>query len=426
MKVEQKRRGKDFSLSEFVKKLHYYAYLETVLLISVYLIIGYLLNPNDICILNGKFSYILILLSIITLFHGFESGMLGIGIIAVVMWYFYPTFNYVQFLSTLIMILILSEFHYYWTKKIREAEAGSEYRDIKLNELSRAFYTLKISHDQLEKNYVTKPMSLRNSILHIKEIEGDDKQKITDFLQFLEKSFNINSSAIASKDDPRADDNRLAIIARSDDALDYIDFQDQLVQKSLELKKPIFVSDDNIKQSKYVAIIPALQQENIVGLLLIEKMPFMSFNKENLTSIAILTEYFFNEIRKDDMLAKDKRLQVIMDEEYKYEYFRLYELYKINQIDSTTLVIKIDNELLAVRMFETIKKLLRSLDISTLTQHEGVYFISILFPLGHISVTTGFLNRLLSNMSDITEDQFDHITFGYGQIDLYDKYIHNG
>ncbi|WP_345991085.1 hypothetical protein [Sulfurimonas sp. HSL-1716] len=422
MKVEQKRIRDDFTLSQFVKKLHYYAYLETVLLVSAYLLIGYLLNPKDICILNGQFPYILILLSIITLFHGFESGMLGIGIIALAMWYFYPSFNYVQFLTTLMMVLILSEFHYYWSKKIREAEADSEYRDIKLNELSRAFYTLKISHDQLEKNYVTKPMSLRNSIMHIKETGGDDEYKINNFLKFLEKSFNIGSGSIALKESGE----NFAIAARSEDASNSLDLNDQLIQKSMETNKPVFVSDDNIKQSRYLAVIPALQREKIVGLLLIEKMPFMSFNRENLTSIAILTEYFFNEIKKENILLEDDRLQAILDKEYRYEYFRLYELYKFNKIDSTTLVIKVDNELLATRMFETIDKLLRSLDIATLIKHKEVFFISILFPLGHRSVTTGFINRLLTNMNDIQEDQFEHITFGYGQIDLYDKYISNG
>ncbi len=426
MKVDQKRIKNDLQLSLFLKKLHYYAYFETTLLIILYLIIGYAINPDDICILNGQFSYILILLSVITLFHGFENGMLGVGFIAVAMWYFYPSFNYVQFLTTLMMVLILSEFHYYWTKRIREAETDAQYRDIKLNELSRAFYSLKISHDQLEKNYVTKPMSLRNSIMQIKELEGDKKEKYGSFLRFLEKSFNINVGSIAYKNDEPSQEEKFTIIARSDEASNEIKMDDQLIQKSLDFKKPIFVSDDNIQQSKYIAVIPALQQDTIVGLLLVEKMPFMSFNRENLTSIAILVEYFFNEIRKEDVLIKDQRLKIISDKEYLYEYFRLYDLYKLNKIDSVTLVIKVDQELLALRMFETIKKLLRSLDMVTMIKHEERFYISILLPLAHKSVSAGFLNRLLNEMGDIDESQFEYITFGYDQIDLYDRYINNG
>ena len=423
MKVKQKRKNEESVLSSFLNELHNYAYFETVLLLSAYLAFGYILNPNDICILNSQVPYILILLTIITLFHGFENGMLGVGIIALAMWYFYPSFNYIEFLKILIMVLILSEFHYYWTKKIRETEADSQYKNTKLNELSRAFYSLKISHDQLEKNYVTKPMSLRNSLMSIKEMRGDNQQKFNSFLKLLEKSFNLNIGSIAYKDDRNFGYDAFKIIAKSNEALSNLDLKDQLIEKSIEMKKAIFVSDDNIKHSQYIAVIPALQQDSIVGLLLIEKMPFMSFNKENLTSIAILFEYFFNDIRKENVLMQDDRLKSISDDEYRYEYFRLYGLYKLNQIDSTTLVIKVNSELLSLRLYKTIIKLLRSLDMVTLIKHNNVFHVSILFPLADNSVATGFLSRLLKNISNLNENQFEYMIFGFKQIDLYDEYI---
>lgn len=421
--MEQKRIKVESKLSSFVKKMHKYAYLETFFIVSIYLLFGYILNSHDICILNGQFSYILIILSIITLFHGFENGMLGVGIIAFAMWYFYPSFNYVVFLSTLMMILILSEFHYYWTKRIREAEANAQYRNVKLNELSRAFYSLKISHDQLEKNYVTKPMSIRNSILSIKEMNGDQKEKFNSFLKLLEISFNVSVGSIAYKNETDSKKNTFIIIAKTDDALSDIQLNDQLIEKALEMKKPVFISNDNIKQSKYIAVIPTLQQDNVIGILLIEKMPFMSFNRETLTSIAIISEYFFNEIKKENVLMQDNRLQAISDEEYKYEYFRLFNLYKLHKIDSTSLVIKVNSELLAIKLYETIDKLLRSLDMVTLIEHKYLFYISILFPLADKAVSIGFLDRLLKHLHDITEDQFEYMTFGYEKIYLYDEYI---
>ncbi|MDQ7066885.1 MAG: hypothetical protein Q9M40_02155 [Sulfurimonas sp.] len=94
------------------------------------------------------------------------------------MWLLYPVFAYIEFLVALMMTLIFSEFHYYWGQKIKQAEIQANYRGAKLDELSKAFYTLKISHDQLEKNYVVKPMSIRNSIEYIinqkETIDADD------------------------------------------------------------------------------------------------------------------------------------------------------------------------------------------------------------------------------------------------------------
>ncbi|MBU0719751.1 hypothetical protein KJ877_00255 [bacterium] len=284
MKIERKRIKEKSRLASITKYLHDYAYLETLVIVGIYLLVGYMMNPEDICILKGEIPYILILLAIVTLFHGFESGMITTSILALAMWYFYPTFQYVDFLIVLMMTLIFSEFNYYWNKRIKEAETDSEYRGIKLNELSKAFYTLKISHDQLEKNYVIKPMSLRNSIAVIKETNFTDKDHYENFLKLLEKAFNVSIATIAYKE---TEDTGFKMIARSSDLNEDADFEDPLVKDVLERKKPIYISDDVNNKSKYIAVVPALQNEETVGLLLIEKMPFMSFNKENLISISL-------------------------------------------------------------------------------------------------------------------------------------------
>ena len=421
--VEQKRTGEVTKLTSLVKKLHDYAYMETFILVVLYLTFGFFKDRNDVCILNGQLSYILILLSIITLFHGFESGLFGIGLIALAMWFFYPTFDYVQFLFTLMMILIFSQFHYYWTKKIRETELNSEYKNIKLNELSRAFYTLKISHDQLEKNYVTKPMSLRNSIMFIKESKGNTKEKFESFLKLLEKSFNVSSASLAQLNPTDTKNENFEILAKSDEAHAQIDLKDPLIQKSIELKKPIFISDEELNQSRYVAVIPSLENEKTTGLLLIEKMPFLAFNRENLTSIAIILEYFFNEIQKGNILSNYNYLHVIKDEEFKYEYFRLYENFKKFKIDSTSLVLKFESELLAEQTYEAITKLLRSLDMVTLVKQQKLFYICIFFPIADKAVAAGFLNRLLKSNKLLSEKQFEYMTFGYQHIHLFDEYI---
>jgi len=155
------RQSKINSILEHVQN---FAYFETLILVLLYLGVGYLVDAQDICILHSQVSYMLILLSIITLFHGFENGLFALAILAVAIWLFYPIFEYQSFLVALMMTMIFSEFHYIWTKKIKKAEIDANYRGLKLDELSKSFYALKISHDQLEKNYVVKPMSIRNSI----------------------------------------------------------------------------------------------------------------------------------------------------------------------------------------------------------------------------------------------------------------------
>lgn len=446
MKVKHNRVQERSLLESVLKIIHDYAYIETLVIVALYLLIGYLIDPNDICIINGEISYILVLLAVITLFHGFENGILTVGIIAFAMWYFYPSFQYIEFLVTLMMTMIFSEFHYYWTKKIQTAEINADYRGVKLDELSKAFYTLKISHDQLEKNYVIKPMSIRNSIEHIinKNREINEKYDVTkrereyylDFLALLEKSFNVQSALIIYKRDDQNEEllseTTANIVFGSNTPEEEIKdvFKNYLVDKAVSRMTSIYISDKLGEptvvpdiNSDYIAALPAIQEGKVVGVLVIRKMPFMAFNRENLTSISILMEYFSIEIRHKDVLDVSKEISIVQDEKFKFEYARLKYLYEKYKVASIVLVIRIDNELQATRIYEKIMKMLRSLDMVTIVEQNELYYITLMFPLHEKAAALGYLNRLLNSLDEEKDKKFNYMTFDFSQTRLLNKYL---
>ena len=439
MKQISKRIKKLSRLEYIVKKIRKYAYVETFILIGAFLAIGYFINPQDICLTQEKVPYLLIILAILTLFHGFESGFIAMTLISLSMWKFYEKFPYVEFLVYLMLVLIFSEFHYYWTKKIRELKIDDDYKASKLDELSKAFYSLKISHDQLEKNYVLKPMSIRSAIEEItlhKDMQNHN-QKYKDFLILLEKSFNLQSGLIIHKtlyNDNKTLTPQNASITyghsfENDSTLNIYD--DYIVKHALERKKPVFVSDENknptlqqVEEDRFLAAIPTVYNDEILSVLVIEKMPFMAFNKENLISIAILLEYLSIEIYKQEVLELPSKIEsIFQDKTFKYEYSRLQYLQKKYKISSTLLVIKIDNELQTIRVFEKTQRLLRSLDIVMQTKQKDKHYLIVLFPLNEQAVALGFLNRLLYNLKNDKDKNFEYMTFNITQEDLLYQYI---
>jgi len=446
MKVKSNRVQERSTLDTILKFVHEYAYLETFIIVTFYLGLGYLIDPNDICILNGEISYILILLAIITLFHGFENGVLSMTIIAFAMWFSYPSFEYTEFLVALMMTMIFSEFHYYWTKKIKEAEMNSTYRGTKLDELSKAFYTLKISHDQLEKNYVIKPMSIRHSIEYIikKNQEINESENIADknreyylsFLGLLEKSFNIQNALILYKhadDEEKFLDEKNAYIAYNSKSSEY-DIEDivadYLVDKAISRHTPIYISDQNGDptinsnyNSEFIGAIPAVLENSVTCVLIIKKMPFMSFNRENLTSISILLEYFSIEIRKKHVLRNSNEISIVENEEFRFEYARLRHLYNNFKTGSINLVIRVDNEVQATRIYEKVEKMLRSLDMVTMIENNEMYYIILMFPLHDKAAALGYLNRLLLFLDEEKDKKFDYMTFDMSQTKLLNKYL---
>jgi len=440
------KRSQD-QLSVVIAKLQDFAYLETFTLVALYLGVGYLINAQDICMIDSQVSFILILLSVITLFHGFENGLFALVLLAFALWFFYPVFAYTEFLVALMMTLIFSEFHYFWTKKIKKAELDANYRGSKLHELSKAFYALKISHDQLEKNYVVKPMSIRNSIGEIirQKIDVDNDAEINlnertkeyykNFMILLEKSFSVSKSLVVYKSTQSttilSEDNALQVCS-STCAVKNLKgiFNNYLVDKAISRQQAVFISDEsgnpdleNLNETKFVAAIPSVLDGEVVSVLAIEMMPFMSFNRENLTSIALLLEYLSLSVAKEDSLYLSKELDSIEDKDFRNEYIRLKHLFDKYEVESTVLVIKIDNELQSLKISTLVQKMLRSLEFTT-TLHSGKnYYIVNLFPLHDKSSAVGYVNRLQEVLDDERDKKFEHMSFNMKESRVLNKYL---
>jgi len=445
MQIPNKRKKELSKYRIFLTFFQKYVYIETFLILGLFFLLGYFISPNDICFLDQKIPYLIVILALITLFHGFQSGFIAMSMTTFVMWYFYAKFPYVDFLVHLLMVMVFSEFHYYWTKKIRELKLDDEYKARKLNELSKAFYSLKISHDQLEKNYVVKPMSIRNAIeeilehstiSHIKDLDKKNEYYYQNFLTLLEKSFHVESGFIVYK--LHNHDNEL--LSEKNSAVLYSSvcekypknkiFNDYLVDKAINYKQPIYISDElgnpDMKvneESQFLSAIPSVYTDKVIAVLVIEKMPFMSFNRENLTSIAILLEYMSISIFQNNLLHDTDMVSIITDKEFRYEFLRLYHIYTIYKVDSTLMVLKLTNELQTIRVSEKIENMLRSLDIVTTIEKKNFYFIVLLFPLNDKSSALGFLNRLVSSIEHEKDKQFEYMTFSIQKIELFNKYI---
>jgi hypothetical protein len=343
------------------------------------------------------------------------------------------------------MTMIYGSFYYYWTRKIKNAEVEANYKAVKLNELSRAFYTLKISHDQLEKNYVIKPMSIRNSIealLSDRETKRLNLKQKTEkyymkFLELLEKSYNIQQSLIIYKlndqeehDEDLSIKNSSVLFSTKSSIYNKKDlFKDYLIEKSLHRNISVYVSDENgepsaehRENSKFIASLPVKIDDKAIALLVIENMPFMSFNRENLTSIAILLEYIVIEIRKNDLLRMHNDLKLDMDKEYLFEYRRMSYIYNKYRTNSVNTVLRIQNALQAKRMYEKITMMLRSLDLATFNEVEGVFYITILFPLHDKSAAIGFINRLRNTLNDEQDKDFKYMIFDMKETALQNDY----
>lgn len=402
-----------------------YPYIETIFIVMAYLALGYYINPEDMLMLQVDFSFLTIILAIITLFHGISSGLLAMIILAIAMQYGYKESQFFYFLREFVLVLIFGEFHYYWSRIIDQHATEDKFTRQKLSELSKAFYMLKISHDQIEKSYVVKPMSLRNSILNIKENSNTQNNTsfFTDFLQLLQKSLQIESSFLLhiEKNKKNTEMNVLAKFLNEED----IDTQDLLIQDAYKKSMPLYVSsDDSYSGSRYLAAIPALSYGEVVGMLVIAKMPFMSFNKDNLISATILVNYMFDEVHKMRIMQNMKEFLPQFQPNFRFESYRLHTLNRDFNTETTMLLFKSYDKLATHLLRESINKNLRTLDLMSYTQGDKFDIVAVLFPFADITSVGGFINRIYNNI-DIqkSSDRIKHTSLSIRDIALMEQYM---
>ncbi len=395
-----------------------YAYLETAIIMVLYFSVGYLTNPNDLCMVSQKISFLTIVMALITLFHGLSSGLLATLLLFVAMNTGYAQFDYAFFLKEFVLVLIFGEFHFYWSRTIEQHRTLAAFTETKLSELSKAFYTLKISHDQLEKNYVFKPMSLRQAIRSIKDgaQAGAEHRTYARFLGLLEKNYMIERSFLLHVD------TQLSVVAKSENDVK-IDLKDLMITEAIEKKMPIYISEHvGTMQSAYLAVIPAVYSHEVRLLLVIEKMPFLSFNKDNLISLSILLSYLYEEFQKVKILDGIRDFFPWFQENFRFELYRLNDLNRIYRIHSTVLVFEIDDPLDAHRLQECISKNLRSLDIMSQVVTPHRILLAVLFPFADEASASGFVKRIFE-LLHVEEKQYRYDIFDLSQLSLLQTYI---
>lgn len=397
------------------------AYLEVTLIMITYFAIGFLTDPNDICMINTKFSVLTFTLALITLFHGILPGVYAILLFGVVMRVGYETFDYIYFLREFVLVLVFGEFHYYWDQKIIKQKVEWEFTNKRVAELGKAFYMLKVSHDQIEKSYVVKPMSLRNAIYSIKEkfTSKESKEGYIDFLLLIKKTLTIEKAYLVAIDE---DGESFEILSQSNEK-DLFDSKDPLMRDTLLRKMPLYVSDgEKYQSSRYLAVIPAVTQNKVVGLLAIEEMPFLAFNRDNLISVSILINYLFFEIEKIKILKTIKDFLPFFRDNFRFECYRLHQIELHHNVASSILVFKTKEPIVTHLLREEIHMHLRTLDIKTELQTEAFDVTAILFPLTDKISIEGFIERA-TNKSAFSNENLEYSSFLLSELDLMKAYI---
>ncbi len=339
-------------------------YIEIVIVFFVIYAISKYISPNNPLFYDSDFGIYFYALVTISLFYGFDAGMLFLVLFFGVGYLVYHKINFYLMSHYFVLLFIFSEFYYFWQKKISLLEQTNKFIKSRLENLGVNYYLLKTSHDEMEQNYILKPFSSREILLQIRNmIKQKKSQTIKTFLLLLSKIFKIESGAFYVLEDDRY------VSKGTIGDIKNLDFKDPLIQKVMTDKTILYTDITNTNNnSKYLAVVPIVSSDEILkGFFVIKELPFFNLNNDTLFSISLFLSYFSSSCEKIEKYAKYG-----FDEEFVAELDKMLLLYKRFKLQSYVVVFDAPQVELAY-----IESMLRGSDIG-LKKENKLFVLSFL------------------------------------------------
>ncbi|ACO03128.1 MAG TPA: hypothetical protein DEP48_00845 [Persephonella sp.] len=382
--------------------------VESLTLSILFVLFGFVWNNDDPLFLNigGNITYYIFVIILLTLYYGLLSGIVSMFVFGISAFFLYEQFPYETFFWYLLITFVLGEFFQYWNRRKERLEEENSFLKEKIEELGRNFFMLKISHDQIEKNYVLKPLSIRSVLRDIRMmILNKEVDLFKNFLMLISRFTNIDGGALYINED-----NGFKKVAQIGKGAE-LNRDDPLVKQAFIDKTSTYLAVNRLEgdvKSEYLAVVPAVDiNGNINGLLLITDMPFLSLNKDNLLTINVFLTYLFDEYN----LAKGLEETVVkfpnIHLSFIKELRKLIHLKSKFGIESSIVVFFMLKQDFLDAAFTEIERGLRGFDISTRCSEVEKEKLIILLPFTGDVAAVEFVNRIKEKIEDIFGEEVE-------------------
>lgn len=385
------------------KHLSRIAVFEVIGFVLVVMLLCVLAEPDDPFLLNRPFPWLWLVPVILALRYGTLAAFGAVGLLGL-LWFLLPTFGIgggafpgTFFLGGLILTLIAGEFSDVWTMRLRRVAEVNAYLNERLDSLTRRHYLLRLSHERLEQELLVKPMTLRDALLRLRRIVAEDAGTSTlphaqEFLHLLSQSCQLEVACLHTLENGKPVMTPVASIGETSE----FDARDLLVQYALEHSTLAHVQTEGLQSenSRYLIAAPLTDSAgSAIGLLVVERLPFLSLNEETLRFLAVLLGYYADSVRLGPT-ARDIILAVpSCPPAFASEIMRLHRIEEQVGIHSTLAALVVQPGLRQSDIvLETVRQA-RQLDIIWEFSEGGRRYILTLMPLQGEAALSGYLLR---------------------------------
>ena len=393
-----------------------YSWVETFAVCLIVLFTGVLARPDDpFFTATGVFPWFILAPVLAAVRYGFSQSFCAALIIlfANIMtvkisgrqeWALPGTYS----LGMFAIAMLVGEFRDIWSRKLVKLERSNEYRQARLDEFTKAYHVMKISHDRLEQENAGKSNSLVSALLDLQKnlSVGDSlKEKAPAVLALLKQNGVLQLASLHLVVNNEVSSQALASVGD----VDSINTEDKLLKMAIKHKMVMSVSPETNEQheTENQACVPLVDSDDVVhGMLVIKQMPFFSFNEHTLKLLAVLGG------RIADILSANKTQKFVGDEQ-QYNFVRHLNRCLLDakqyDVESTVLSIAATNPVTAHNYISSIQKEMRGLDSGFVSfDQDGNPCLMLLMPLTSPSGFASYMLRLeilLAQLHQVSKEE---------------------
>lgn len=273
-----------------------YRWLETAIITLVPIALALLFRPEDPLFVRSDFPWLLLGPLLVGLRYGFAHGFASGLFIALAMG-LRPRLGQLdegvpgaRMVGTLVVGMLAGEFSDRWLRRIQRLRVVGRYRQQRLEEFSRAYHLLKVSHDRLEERMAGNTTSLRGALLSLRRLltstGSADLSHVGEAVMdlFAEHGWVQVAGLHALDRNGRplsAPTAHLGAPIRIDDQL-------LLVQRALTTRALVTVRELPESQGPLAAVPLEAIDGELLGIVVIHEMPFVAFTEEHLHLLVVL------------------------------------------------------------------------------------------------------------------------------------------
>ena len=177
-----------------------------------------------------------------------------------------------------------------------------------------------------------------------------------------------------------------------------LDVSDPLVRHCLETRELAHLRTTGLQQdaeTRYVAVAPVLAgSDRLIGVLVVERMPFLSLTYENLQLLMVLMGYYADGVEHAQATHGIQELAPAIPYAFALDYARLSRLRRETGIQSSVVALVFDLDEARDALFEQVVRSRRALDVAWPARGVHQRAMLTLMPLSDSQAVSAYLVRI--------------------------------